>query len=254
MSWASRRQFIIISAIAAVAIVIVFATAFAIFYKTPSCTDGKMNGEETGVDCGGACTYICNVDVEEPLVRFARPISPQPGRYDIIAYVDNRNAREAVKDARYTIELYDEERTLLATRAGRTDLPPAETVAVYVPEAYRGEKIVAQVFMSFDEDTLKWYELGKKHVLPIVTNVEMLATESPRIRATLENPIAFPIYDIRPVATVFDGEGNAIAASQTILPQLGSQAEAQVQFSWTVPFTGIPARVEVLPHVPVSLP
>lgn len=192
--------------------------------------------------------------MEEPLVRFARPISPQPGRYDIIAYVDNRNAREAVKDARYTIELYGEDRTLLATRAGRTDLPPAETIAVYVPEAYRGEKVVAQAFMSFDEDSLKWYEPGKKHVIPLVTNVEMQSTESPRIRATLENPIAFPIYDIRPIATVFDEEGNAIAASQTILPQLGSQAEAQVQFSWTTAFQGVPARVEVLPLVPVPLP
>lgn len=240
--------------IAAVVIMIVFATVFAFVYETPTCSDGKMNGEETGVDCGGSCLYICNVDVEEPLVRFVRPISPQPGRYDIIAYVDNRNSVEAVKGARFTIELYGADRSLLATKTGSVDLPPSATVPVYVPEAYRGDAEVAQAFLSFEEESLRWYELKKKYIVPTVTNIETLNAETPRIRATLANPIAYALYDIRPVATVFDGEGNAIAASQTILPQLGSQAEAYALFVWGRPFAEPPARIEVLPVLPVPTP
>lgn len=254
MTWASRRQFLIISGIVAVFAAIIFATAIAVFYKTPTCTDGKQNDDETGIDCGGSCTYLCRVDVEMPLVRFVRSFSPQPGRYDVIAYVDNRNTSAGAKDVHATVELYDENRFLLGTKDATLDLPPGATVPVYLPEAYRGDKRVAQAFLSFDEPSLRFFEPKKPHIVPTVTNVEMLNADTPRIRATLVNPTAFPLYNIRPIATVFDSDGNAIAASQTILPQLGGQAETNVLFSWTAAFPSVPARVEVLPLIPLASP
>lgn len=254
MTWAGRRQFLIVSIIVAVFAAIIFATAFAVFYKTPTCTDGKKNDDETDIDCGGSCTYLCRVDVETPLVRFARAFSPQPGRYDVIAYVDNGNSTAGAKDVRVMVELYDKDRFLVGQKQVSIDIPPGATVPVYIPEAYRGEKEVAQTFVSFDESTLRFFVPSKKHIIPTVTNVEMVNAETPRIRATLINPTAFPLYNIRPVATVFDGAGNAIAASQTLLAQLGGQAEGSVLFSWNAPFPSTPARVEVLPLIPLPSP
>jgi len=254
MSWAKRRQFIIIASIIAVLVALVSVTAIAFIYETPTCTDGKQNADETGVDCGGACTYSCLNEVAMPAVRFVRPISPQQDRYDIIAYIDNRNPTLAARNVRVNVELFNENREFLGNKEAVVDIPAGSTVPLYIPEAYRGSVPVAQAFLTFDEDTLRFFAPRERHLVPAVTNVETQNTNTPRINATLVNPSAYPIYDVKPIATVFDREGNAIAASQTFLPQLGAQGEAEVLFTWNRAFTGSPARVEVLPVVPLQAP
>lgn len=251
MSWASRRKFTIIAAIVVVLLALVGALTFAVLYESPTCLDGKHNGEETGIDCGGGCAYVCLAEVEEPVVRFVRPFSPQPGRYDVIAYIDNRNPSLAAKNVRMTVELFDESRTLLGTKDASIDIPAGGTVPLFIPEAYRGDRVVSQAFLSFDSETLRFYAPRDRHTVPSVTGVETQNTETPRISAELENATAYPMYDIRPVATVFDIEGNAIAASQTYLPQLGAYGEARILFTWNRAFIGTPARVEVLPVLPL---
>lgn len=32
---------------------------FINFYVPPNCFDGLLNGEESGIDCGGGCVQIC---------------------------------------------------------------------------------------------------------------------------------------------------------------------------------------------------
>ena len=254
MTWADRRKFIIISSIVGVFALIIAVTVIAIVYETPTCTDGKQNADERGIDCGGACMYLCLADVEKPAVRFVRPISPQPGRFDVIAYIDNRNPSLAAKDVRVSVELFDEARQSLGIKSAVIDIPAGATVPLYIPEAYRGTATVAQAFLTIDEASMRFYAPSERHRTPTVQNVETQNSSEPRIRAILENPSAYPIYDIRPIATVFDGAGNAIAASQTYLPQLGAQAEADVLFTWNRAFVNPPARVEVLPVTPLRVP
>ena len=252
MTWADRRKFLIIASIAAVLILILSATVIAFVYETPTCTDGKQNADETGVDCGGACTYQCLQEVSKPTVRFVRPISPQPGRYDVIAYIDNRNPTLAAADVRVSVELFDINRVSLGTKEATIDIPAGATVPLYIPEAYRGNTVVAQAFLTIDESSMRFYAPSEKHIVPLATNVETQNADNPRIRAVLENPSAYPLYDIKPIATVFDIDGNAVAASQTYLPQLGAQAEATVLFTWNQAFTNAPARIEVLPVLPLT--
>ncbi|HYE23335.1 MAG TPA: hypothetical protein VEA92_02705 [Candidatus Paceibacterota bacterium] len=254
MSWASRRKFAIIALIALIAVAVIASLTFAVIHETPTCTDGKLNGEETGVDCGGGCTYLCLNEVEEPVVRFVRPFSPQAGRYDVIAYIDNRNPSLAAKNVHATVELFDESRTLLGTKEATLDIPAGGTVPLYIPEAYRGDRIVSQAFLTLDESTLRFYVPDDRHRVPSVTGVETENSESPRITAEIENQTAYPMYDIRPIATVFDTAGNAIAASQTYLPQLGAYGQAHVLFTWNRAFPSPPARVEVLPVLPIREP
>ena len=254
MTWASRRKFAIIAGIVILVLALIGAAVFAFVYEKPTCTDGVQNADETGIDCGGACMYMCLAEIEKPIVRFVRPFSPQPGRYDVVAYIDNRNPSLAAKNVRASIELYDDARVLLGTKEVTIDIPAGATVPVYVPEAHRGERVVAQAFLAFDDETLKFYSPRDRHRVPSVTSVETQNTETPRISAKVENVSAYPVYDIRPVATVFDVSGNAIAASQTYLPQLGAYGEANVLFTWNRPFTSPPARIEVLPVVPINEP
>jgi hypothetical protein len=67
------------------------------------------------------------------------------------------------------------------------------------------------------------------------------------------NTTAQPLSDVTVVATVFDSANNAIAASQTVVQELGPQSSAPIIFTWNEPFKEAPARVEILPAAPASI-
>src|SRR3989344_5725203 len=148
MSWASKRKVLIITLLSLVGITLVVLTVIAFVYEAPSCSDGKQNDDERGVDCGGAsCTYLCSADVDGATVRFARILRPQEGRLDVIAYIDNRDTNAAAKGVNAVVELFDENQSLLATKTVVIDIPEGATVPVYLADVYRGSGVVSQAFV-----------------------------------------------------------------------------------------------------------
>jgi hypothetical protein len=246
-SWGERRKFIIEAVLALIGLAFIAIVVIATLYKTPSCTDGRQNGGETGIDCGGSCNRICTVSVSEPIVRFVQAVSPASGRTDVIAYIDNPNADAGVQHARFSIELRGSDGSLVASRQGTVNLPPSTTAPVYLSHVYDGSKTVTQAFLTLDKDTLIWQKNYPKPIVPTPSDIQMVEGQSPAITATLLNPIAKPLYDVAVVVTVFDPSGNAIAASSTLVPILSAQGSAPIVFTWNVPFTDTPARVEILP-------
>ena len=89
---------------------------------------------------------------------------------------------------------------------------------------------------------------GWEHAAPKVGNISIEGTDTrPRITATLENQTAYVERSIPLIATVFDAQGQVIAASQTIVPTLPPQGSAQAVFTWSEPFGAPYARVDIVP-------
>jgi hypothetical protein len=250
MSWASRRQFIVISLLAAIAIAVIASVAIAIFYETPTCSDKKQNQDEAGIDCGGSCARVCTADSLAPQVTFARPVSPLQGRTDVIAYVVNPNAEAAVNDARFTIELYGNDGIVIAKKEGTVDLGPGDTVPVFMPNLYTGNLIATRAFLTFDPASLVYVKYQDRRIIPRYNDdAHVVSGSAPRITASFSNPSAMMLRNIPVVATVFDADGSAIAATQTLLTELPPQGNAQVIFVWNEPFAAPPARVDIAPLV-----
>jgi hypothetical protein len=251
MSWADRRRILILSAVGGALAVLLAGLLFLLLYRAPSCADGKRNGQETGVDCGGSCQYLCSADMRAPAARFVRPFSPAPGRTDVIAYIDNPNPNAAAKAAPYTLELYTRSNSLLARIDGVVDLPPGASVPLYLPSVYRGSADVGPAFVSF-ATTTRWYAYRDERIVPRYNfDAQVEGDATPRISATLANPSAYALRDVLVVATVFDASGNAIAASQTVIPGIAPQGIAGAVFTWNAPFAAPPARVDVVPVIPL---
>jgi len=251
MSWASRRQWLIISIIAAVVIALVAVTLIATFYKAPSCTDHAQNQGETGIDCGGPCPYLCSVDQIEPSAEFVRQLSPAPGRTDVVAYIDNKNADAAAKDAPFTITLYGPDNIVVAKKSGDVDLPAKSRVPLFVPNFYSGYQSVARAFIQFSTTSIAWYHETEAPTILPVSNVLLSGTDAPRITADVSNPTALPLLSIPVIATVFDADNNVIAASRTVLEQIPPMGSAPAVFTWNAPFSVSPAREEVIPLAPL---
>ncbi|MGH7175265.1 MAG: FxLYD domain-containing protein [Minisyncoccia bacterium] len=252
MSWAAKRRATILGGIGTVVLVVLVLIFYPALHSAPSCSDGRQDGSEAGVDCGGSCPYLCQSQVESPVVRFTQAFSPGPGRTDVIAYVDNPNQDASAKDVPYTLTLYGADNVLVAKTSGTLELPPASTVPVFVANLVTGGQPTAQAFLTIDPTAISWQAGADTRTLPVVGSPAIGGSLSaPHVVATLSNPSALPIQNVAVVAAVFDASGNVIDASQTLLPSIPPQGTSVATFTWNEPFSSAPTRVDVIPLVPL---
>jgi hypothetical protein len=245
MDWAHRRRLIVIATIVGIVVAFFLVLGFAIFYKTPTCTDNTMNGDETGIDCGGSCSTVCSAEAQAARVRFARTLT-QSGRTDLIAYIDNPNTNAYAKDARLAVDIYRQDGHVVQKHL-TVSIPAKGSTPVYIPNI--AGAAVQQVFVSFDQGYPIWIKGSGWDKDPARASVQTVesADSQPRITAAVANDTAYPKSQVPFTATVFAADGTVIAASQTIVPYIPPQGNAQAVFTWNEPFTQPYARIEIIP-------
>jgi hypothetical protein len=254
LDWAGKRRLFIIGGFALAGVVLLAILAFALFYRAPSCTDGKHNGSETGIDCGGSCELLCRADVLAPNVSnppaFARAVS-YAGRTDVVAYVENRNRNAEAKDAPYVIELFDAEGRRLGSREGIMDIPARSVVPVFAPGVIQGVGTAVRAFVSFEDD-VRWRTPRGAEDLLTLGVPQIVTGVNPRVRVPVENRSASAMPDRTLVAVIYGAGGSIVAASQTVVRALPAYGTAEAVFTWYEPFPegALRAEVRAVPVLP----
>lgn len=252
-SWAQRRRLIYGSIVAIFLIVSVgFPVYFKFFNNTPTCVDSVMNGTETGVDCGGNCERACAGEVlPEPIVLWSRPFSVARGLNNLVAYVQNPNVNYVAEPIDYVFLVYDEDNVLLGTREGSAMVPPTKTFPIFEPAFNAGERKPVKAIFEFTKPAV-WNKFQSvKPELEISDEILKNATSSPRIEAALINKTIDDYRNIEVIAIVYDKEGNAVAASKTVVDQLQADDQKQIVFTWPNPFTFEISKIEIVPKLPI---
>ena len=86
-----RRRLLILLVVLTVVGGAVFAYVWPIVNQAPTCTDGKQNGDELGVDCGGGCVDFCSNQITMPTVLWSRAFPVTTNVYNATAYIENKN-------------------------------------------------------------------------------------------------------------------------------------------------------------------
>jgi len=245
--WSTRRKIIYISG--ALAVVLVVATIPTLFflYKAPNCFDGKRNGGETGIDCGGACQLLCSADTVEPTILWSRAFKVTDTVYSALAYIENPNINSEAQ-ASYVFKLYDGNNALIGTRQNTTMIPKNKVLAIFEPNISTQGRTPVRVTFEF-MDALVWTR--NEAVSPSLSVVQKVLTgesDKPRIDAVIKNNSLASVGIIEVVAVVYDTNQNAIAASRTFVDRLEKDASANVTFTWPLPFIN-PSVIEIIPRV-----
>lgn len=207
---------------------------FLFFYTLPTCFDNLHNGEEIAVDCGGVCTRICAISVQQPNVLWAKSFAVQPGQYNAVAYVENKNINAGTPEVRYTFKLFDSD-GLITERSGATVLPPDSTYPVFegridtkgrVPTETRLELIAADLWLPASETRSQFRTVDLKLVE---------ADARPKLNVTMENTGLKEAQSVEVVATIFDTRGVALTASQTFVEQFAGRSQKNIVFTWPNP-------------------
>jgi Mg-chelatase subunit ChlD len=237
MEWSTKRKLEYLGILAIFLFIFVVLPFYFFIYEKPTCFDGFKNGSELGIDCGGSCRLLCSLEIGEPIGLWdPRVFRVSPGVYSVIAYLENPNVGGEVIQAPYTFKLFDSKGVLILERSGETFIPKGKTFAVFESGLETGERIPVRATFAFDE-SLVWVRNVTSDPALSITNKALSREEvSPRLDAVISNNSLENLANIEVVAIIFDGAGNAIGASRTLVERIASGESTPLVFTWPLPF------------------
>lgn len=207
---------------------------YLVGYQAPTCGDGKQNGEERGIDCGGVCERICTADTIPLTVSWTQAFRIAEGQYNAVAYVENRNRDSGVPELSYTFKLLDGE-GLIAERSGTTVLPPDGVYPIFEGRIATGSRIPTEAVLELSGDAY-WREgTGGRDQFSLVGRDLTGADGTPRLVAQVKNNSLDEVEDVEVVATIFDSARRPLTSARTFIENFAGRETEQVTFTWPEP-------------------
>lgn len=247
--WSTRRKrFVLLIIFLSLVVLIGVPTAF-LFYDAPTCSDGKVNGDEEGIDCGGSCELLCPAE-SLPLLSKGDPrvIEVVPGFYEVVALVENPNVAGTADRARYTLKLFESSSvTPVKTISGDTYVPKSATFAIFEGPFDLGEARPTRATLEWDRESLEWRRDVSSEPNMSIRNLDLKGeNDKPRVTASLVNNSLERVENIELVVVVRDPGLNTVAASKTVVESVAPGASAPIIFTWPAPFSEENVSVEIL--------
>jgi len=233
---------------------VVAIPTFVLIYKPPTCFDGKMNGDEAGIDCGGSCQLLCTAR-SLPLVSRGDPkvLKIAEEIFSAVALVENPNTSGEIYKASYIFKIYDDSLSSIPIKEikGETFVPKSSTFAIYEGPFSLGEGASpSRATLEWVEESFVW-QRNEKQVLELSISGPSLTREdtSPRLDADIENMSLERVSHIDLVALIYDETGSIFAASKTFVDSLDVGESAPIVFTWPRPFEKQAYNVDIIVRI-----
>lgn len=227
LTWSGRRKALYTGVIGVIGFMTLIFVYQTLFTAPALCTDGKQNGNEHGVDCGGSCALLCATEARAPIVLWSRAFESAPQTYTAAAYIQNNNPGAGARQVSYSFQMFDADNALVTDRTGVVDLPPVPIIPIVESGINVGYRSVARTLFAFSTEPT-WVKAGQ---LPALTvSNQTLAVDGSRLSAKLRNG-SFVAVRATVAAVLFDAEDVARAASKStvVVPARG---EVPLDFTW----------------------
>ena len=250
--WAFWRQVQYWAGISCLLILVSIFGYFSWFHSPPTCFDGKQNGDEVGIDCGGSCQRFCLFQVKPPKILWARSFEIVPGQYNTVAYIANENKNSFAPTVAYAMRLYDRD-GLIVERFGTTTLPADNLYPIFEGPIFTDGRQVTHTELVLLE-TEPWLPDNSGREQFMVENRSLEGADKlPRLRASVVNSALTTAREVEVVATIFDSKGEALTASRTVVPSFPPQSSTEVVFTWPRPIAKTLRSCEVPTDVVLAI-
>ena len=235
-SWSTKRRFIYGGSVILVLVLFFGGIFWKIIYHAPTCNDGKQNGDEKGIDCGGSCKNLCTSDALTPVVLWSKVFHISGDVYTAVAYIQNPNINSKNPNATYQFNIYDANNKLIISKENQTSIPKNkkfvvfETGLVFKNSVPKSADFKFLTFSPWQKDTEKDPEVIINYG-PLIS-----ATTSPRIVGTISNASLMTIPEIELDILVLDSKENVVAASRSFVDNLLKGDTQDFVFTWPKPF------------------
>lgn len=246
MDWSLKRKIIYGVAISVLCTAVVFFVFRDTLFPKPTCFDRAMNGFETGIDCGGACSLRCEEDVIPLTVLWSKAIRVSENLYDLVGMVSNKNIDNASPALGYSFTLYDSNRSVMRTISGTTTAPIDGNFPIVVQNVPLQQK-AAEVSLQL-HDTRHYSVLEKPSSPTIkILNRRYENGLTPRVYATIQNTKQKALLKLPVYVLLFDADDNVYASGGTVMPVVDRESVQEIVFTWNEPFSFPPTRIGIYP-------
>ena len=252
MTWSAKRKMIYAGSIIFIGVLIAIRIVYPIFTKAPTCFDGKKNGEEMGVDCGGSCQKFCTLEVNNLILLWSRSFRSSPTTYSAVAYIENQNLNAEAVGVPYEFKMYDDKNTLIARKEGVTRISrngrsvvfePNIVVGNRIPKTTRFQFLASPEFVRVDVNKADRLKISAKEM-----KFENEQTTTPKLSGFLENASLIDVPDVDVIAVLYDKDNNAVTVGKTYIDVLKGDTRAPIVFTWNEPLFTPVVRIEVIPQ------
>ncbi len=249
MTWASKRQTSIILVLLGLATIPILFIVYKISSIPPTCSDGRQNQNEVGIDCGGPCSLLCKSEVSDLVVSWKRFFLVGSGVYNVVVYIENPNINAGVKNVGYQIKIINKDGISIYERHGATTIPAKRAFPIVESGITLGEQTPVRIEFKFDEGSAWTKQVSKENPL-VASNISLInATSSPKLSANIINKDFNPYSNIEVVAILYDENGNAMGASRTFIDKIEGNQTTSLIFTWPNPFKTTPTKIEIIPKL-----
>lgn len=244
-TWATKRKLGYFFGLIFMLVLFVAVPAFYFLYTPPTCTDGKQNGGERGVDCGGKCARLCPADFTSARVLWSYSMKVVPGVYNTLAYVQNPNQGVEIKSLDYVFKFYDAEGILIDERRGSSFVPAGQKFVVFEGGIRTGIRIPART--TFEFTGVPAWRPGNVLTQIRTQNVDLTEGNAPKAEVKIQNMAVDKSFsNIDAFIVLYDADDNRVSFSKTVIEQIGVNQSQSLYFTWPEAFLRPVVRTEVI--------
>ncbi len=247
-TWSTKRKLTYAGSAIILLGVLIIVPLFKLFYKAPTCFDGKQNGDETGLDCGGSCKRLCQSAFLPPRIKWggAKLEKLANGLYNASSYIINPNIIGGAIKVPYKISLYDAEGVLITERLGKVNLYPHRDSLAFENAIKVNNSIPKTATFEFINSPL-WFKSNDQLAgISIIDKKYEEDDKTSSLQIILENKTLYPYTNILVSVILYDIDDNVIGFSQTKVDNISKNSKETAVFTWPVSRNGQVVRQDVL--------
>lgn len=246
-AWSTKRKVIYASAAVFFTVAALLYVFRDTFFPKPSCFDGRQNGYEAGVDCGGTCSLRCVEQVVPLSVLWSRALQTSSSTYDLVAMVSNRNLDNAPRNIAYIFTAYDDAGIAFYTQRSQSIVPIDGDFPIVIQNVALTKR-PAEVHVELGQG-VPHYKVLEKPSMPTlrISDTYYEPGSIPRVYSSITNTKRLPLSDLQVRVVLYDAEGNAYGTGETVIPRLGKEETKNIVFTWNRAFSEAPTKIRVYP-------
>ncbi len=245
-SMASSRIFKQI-AISAGYLLFLGAVLFSVYYLfirvAPTCSDGKQNQDEMGIDCGGICANQCEppLNAKDIVTREVAFVPADRGSYDVLARIYNPNDIAGASRFSYKLALRDASGGILAEQSGTSFILPQETKYLFEFHLSAQARPAKATLEILEVSWERFHGYTERPRVMVVKQAYERIRSGPGYGAATGLVINESQYDFRSLlvkVVLRDASGHPLAINSTEMLTMPSKSQRDFRLVWPAAFPG----------------
>lgn len=212
-----------------------------------TCTDGIMNGNEEGVDCGlSACGKYCELDLDPPQVISTRLIEVSENDYDFVAEIKNQHQQFGASEVGYELTLFNGDDGELDKEQGVFYILPSQTKYLVLTHVTT-EKNVQRV--DFKIKSATWQKIesleGMNLIVKAQKYINLSGGTALDVNIFNDSDFDFEMVDIDVV--MYNSKDDIIAVNKSDIKTFLARTERAFRVVWPFKINGQVDKIGVYP-------